>query len=321
MTTLAPDPAAGPSLRTAAPVINERYDIVYLFDVQDGNPNGDPDMANTPRFDPETFQGLVSDVALKRKIRDYVYALKSIDGAVEPGYDIFVLQGHSLESRQRMPYDALGTLSRQAKGAKTSRDAVEAARAWMCENFFDVRAFGAVMSTTEYNCGQVRGPVQVTFARSIDRIFSTEHGITRVAYTTQAKHEGTAAQTEMGNKHTVAYGLYQAHVFVSPYLARGANGTGFTEADLGVLREALVNMFDLDRSAARGLMQARGVIAFRHASPLGNAPAHTLLERVRVALRGGVEAPRSMSDYVVTVDEERMPPGVTVEYWLDPRRT
>lgn len=320
MATIAPSPAADASPRSVAPVINERYDIVYLFDVQDGNPNGDPDMANTPRFDPETFQGLVSDVALKRKIRDYVYALKSSDGTVEHGYDIFVLQGHSLESRQRMPYDNLKALAGQAKGGKSSREAVEAARAWMCENFFDVRAFGAVMSTTEYNCGQVRGPVQVTFARSIDRIFSTEHGITRVAYTTQEKHEGTTARTEMGNKHTVAYGLYRAHVFVSPYLARGANGTGFTEADLGVLREALINMFDLDRSAARGLMRARGIIAFRHSSPLGNAPAHSLLERVKVALRSGVEAPRSISDYTVTVEEAGIPTGVTVEYWLDPRQ-
>lgn len=320
MTTIAPSPASELSPPLPPKVIDERYDIVYLFDVADGNPNGDPDMGNTPRFDPETFQGLVSDVSLKRKIRDYVYALKSIDGSVEPGYEIFVLQGNSLESRQRMPYDNLAALEGEAKGNRTSRDAIEAARAWMCRHFFDVRAFGAVMSTTEFNCGQVRGPVQVTFARSIDRVFSTEHGISRVAYTTQAKHDSTSAQTELGNKHTVAYGLYQTHVFVSPHLARGASGTGFSEADLDVLREALVNMFDLDRSASRGLMQARGAIAFRHASPLGRAPAHALFERVKIARRDGVEAPRSFVDYVVTVDEAGLPEGVTVEYWLDPRR-
>jgi len=319
MTTVpAPTPELAPPAKS--PVITERYDIVYLFDVTDGNPNGDPDMANTPRFDPETFQGLVSDVSLKRKVRDYVYALKSIDGEVQAGYDIFILQGHSLESRQEMPYKELPSLKDKAKAAKTGRDAIAAARAWMCERFFDVRAFGAVMSTTEYNCGQVRGPVQVTFARSIDRVFSTEHGISRVAYTTQEKHDSTSAQTELGNKHTVAYGLYQAHAFVSPHLARGTAGTGFTEADLGVLREALVNMFDLDRSASRGLMRARGAIAFRHASPLGRAPAHDLFERVKVVRREGVEAPRSFADYAVTVDETGLPDGVTVEYWLDPRR-
>ncbi len=304
---------------TTAPAVSHRYDIAYLFDVKDGNPNGDPDMANTPRFDPETFQGLVSDVALKRKVRDYVYALKSVSGAIEPGYDVFVLQGHSLESRQRMPYDHLASLA--GKSGKTPpRDAIEQARAWMCEHFFDVRAFGAVMSTTEFNCGQVRGPVQITFARSADRVFTTEHGISRVAYTTQKKHDETNSTTELGNKHTVAYGLYQAHAFVSPHLAMGAKGTGFSDADLDVFRQALVNMFDLDRSAARGLMQARGAVAFRHESPLGNAPAHTLFDRVRVEKRDGVETPRRFDDYRVTVDEAGLPPGVTVEYWLDPRR-
>jgi CRISPR-associated protein Csd2 len=249
-----------------------------------------------------------------------VFASKSIGGEPQRGYDIFVLQGHSLESRQQQSYKNL-KLEEKAKGNKTDRESVTAARSWMCANFFDVRAFGAVMSTTAFNCGQVRGPVQVTFARSIDRILSTEHGISRVAYTTQEKHDSTAAQTELGNKHTVAYGLYQSHVFVSPHLAQGAAGTGFTQSDLGVLREALLNMFDLDRSAARGLMQPRAVIAFRHASRLGCAPAHTLFERVRVTRRDGVEIPRSFSDYTLDVDEAGLPEGVTIEYWLRPRRS
>lgn len=296
----------------AAPVITHRYDFVYLFDVQDGNPNGDPDMANTPRFDPETFQGLVSDVCLKRKIRDYVYALKSQDGDIESGYDVFVLQGHSLESRQSMPYDHLETLRGKADGDKTPRDDVDEARAWMCQHFFDVRAFGAVMSTTKYRCGQVKGPVQITFARSIDRIFSTDHGITRVAYTQEAKKQSTSGETEMGSKHTVAYGLYQAHGFVSPQLAQPPKGTGFTEEDLDVLWQALVNMFDLDRSAARGLMACRGLYVFEHESALGNAPAHRLFDRVTAHRKPDIEAPRSFRDYAVSIDDADMPRGVTL---------
>src|SRR4051812_28330024 len=178
--------------------VSKRSDFVLLFDVKDGNPNGDPDMANTPRFDPETFQGLVSDVAIKRKVRDWVFAKKSESGQPAPGYDVFVLQGIALESRQRMPYD---TLNLKAAANKTSASDVTKARDWMCEHFFDVRAFGAVMSTTDFNCGQVRGPVQVTFARSLDRVLTMEHGITRVAYTREDKARGTTAQTEMGNKH------------------------------------------------------------------------------------------------------------------------
>ncbi len=290
--------------------INRRYDFVYLFDVQDGNPNGDPDMANTPRFDPETLQGLVSDVSLKRKIRDYVGAFKSQDGKVETGYDIFVASGHSLESRQRMPYDNLEGL----KPKTTDRDQIAQARQWMCKNFFDVRAFGAVMSTTNYNCGQVRGPVQITFARSNDRILSTEHGITRVAYTKEEKKAGTSATTEMGNKHTVAYALYRAHGFINANLAAQ---TGFTTEDLDVLWRALTNMFDLDRSAARGLMAARNLVVFEHDSKLGNAPAHRLFERVKIARRKGIETPRSYGDYTVTIDREALPKGVTVSDKLD----
>lgn len=289
--------------------LDRRYDFLYLFDVKDGNPNGDPDLANTPRFDPETFQGLVSDVCLKRKIRNYVMALKSQSGTIEPGYDVFVLEGHSLESRQKMPYDHL-KLKPKSGDAKE----IAAARNFMCENFFDVRAFGAVMSTTDFNCGQVRGAAQLTFARSFDRVLNTEHAITRVAYTREEKKVGTTASTEMGNKHTVAYGLYCAHGFVNAGLAKQ---TGFTDVDLAVLWKALGNMFDLDRSAARGMMAARHCFVFEHSTPLGEAPAHKLFDLVeqRVKLREGIEAPRSFTDYVIpTVDEIRplLPKGVSI---------
>lgn len=300
------------SQKAASPVIANRYDFVYLFDCKDGNPNGDPDMANTPRFDPETFHGIVTDVCLKRKIRDYVFTLRSQSGKPETGYDVFVLQGHSLESRQRMPYDNLAVLKDKAKGNKTERADVEKARKWMCENFFDVRAFGAVMSTTDFNCGQVRGPVQITFARSIDRIMSTEHGITRVAYTTEEKTRSTAAQTEMGSKHTIAYALYCAHGFVSPHLAQPPNGTGFTETDLELLWQALLNMFDLDHSASRGLMACRGLWIFNHESKLGNAPAHTLFDRIIVEKKGGVESPRDFGDYEILVKKEGLPANVNI---------
>lgn len=295
--------------KETSPIVGNRYDFVYLFDCKDGNPNGDPDMANAPRFDPETFQGLVSDVCLKRKIRDYVFALKSTDGRPVPGYDIFVLQGHSLESRQRMPYDNLESLADRAKAGKTERSDVEAARAFMCESFFDIRTFGAVMSTTDFNCGQVRGPAQITFARSFDRVLTTDHAITRVAYTREEKARGTAAQTEMGSKHTIAYGLYMAHGFINPFLAEQ---TGFTEGDLSVLWQALSSMFDLDRSAARGLMATRGLCAFKHDSKLGNAPAQSLFERITVKKRSGVESPREFTDYEITVRNEGLPKGVNI---------
>ena len=284
--------------------IRNRYDFVFLFDCQDGNPNGDPDFDNAPRFDPETFQGLVSDVCLKRKIRDYVAVLKSSTGEVEPGYRIFVMSGPTLESQQRMPYDFLKIDSKTQ-----DRDKIAEAREWMCRNFFDVRCFGAVMSTKEFNCGQVRGPVQITFARSFDRVFSTEHTITRVAFTKEEKSKNTAGSTEMGRKHTIAYGLYCAHGFVN---ASFAAQTGFTEADLEVLWRALGNLFDMDRSAARGLMCARGLYVFQHSSTLGEAPAHKLFERIRVEKKVGVESPRGFGDYQVAVDDRDLPAGVTL---------
>jgi CRISPR-associated protein Csd2 len=287
-----------------SPIVTNRYDFVYLFDCQDGNPNGDPDFDNAPRFDPETFQGLVSDVCLKRKIRDYVALLKSANGSVEAGYRIFVMSGPTLESQQKMSYDDL-----KIEPKTQDRNKIAEARAWMCKSFFDVRAFGAVMSTTDFNCGQVRGPVQITFARSVNRVFSTEHSITRVAYTKEEKAKSTTGSTEMGRKHTIAYGLYRAQGFVN---AAFAAQTGFTEADLSVLWRALANMFDMDRSAARGLMCARGLYIFRHSSTLGEAPAHKLFERVKVTPKPGVESPRSFDDYTVAVDEADLPPGVTL---------
>lgn len=294
--------------------ISNRFDFLYLFDVSDGNPNGDPDFDNAPRFDPETFQGLVSDVCLKRKIRDWVLAA----GELEPerfghGYDIFVQSGQTLESKQCKPYKELPGLKDKAKAAKTDKSDIAKAREWMCANFFDVRTFGAVMNTTDYRCGQVRGPVQLTFARSYDRVLSTNHTLTRVAYTTEAKAQSTTGETEFGHKHTVAYGLYAAYGFISPALARQ---TGFSEKDINVLWDALKGMFDQDHSATRGFMAARNLFVFRHESPLGDAPVHKLFELVKVWLIDGVEIPRSYNDYAVAALEEvrkALPARVSVE--------
>lgn len=289
--------------------VQNRYDFVYLFDCQDGNPNGDPDSDNSPRFDPETFQGLVSDVCLKRKIRDYVYQSHRQQNGSEKGYDVYVLAGNSLESRQKEAFEHLkGEI--EPKGKDTKSEDIEKARTWMCENFFDVRAFGAVMSTTDFNCGQVRGPVQLTFARSIDRVFTTEHTITRQAFTKEEKHNTTAGNTEIGRKHTVAYGLYRAYGFINSVFAEK---TGFSEGDLKELWKALRGMFDLDRSAARGLMSPRGLYIFEHNSKLGSAPANALFETISVKLRDGVESPRSFADYVITLPEQSaLPAGVTL---------
>jgi CRISPR-associated protein Csd2 len=288
--------------------IQHRYDFVFLFDCQDGNPNGDPDAENRPRVDPETCQGLVTDVCLKRKIRDYVLHAHTINGKVEHGYDVFVLAGASLESRQRLPYGHLkGEIV--PSGSKTELADIAKARDWMCKNFFDVRAFGAVMSTTAFNCGQVRGPVQLTFARSIDRVSTTEHIITRQAFTGE-KETRSGPGTTFGRKYTVAYGLYRAHGFINPVFAEK---TDFSEIDLRALWQALSFMFEVDRSAARGLMTTRGLIIFRHDSRLGSAPAHGLFDSVSISLRKGVVSPRSFSDYVVTIPEQSaLPQGVTL---------
>jgi CRISPR-associated protein Csd2 len=288
-------------------IVENRYDFSLLFDCQDGNPNGDPDSDNSPRFDPETFQGLVSDVCLKRKIRDYVLYAKSGDDV--PGYGIFVLSGNTLESNQRKPFETLtGGDKIEAKGKDTRPGDIEKARLWMCRNFFDIRAFGAVMSTTEFNCGQVRGPVQLTFARSIDRVLTTEHTISRQAFTGEKDiKSGTGT---LGRKHTVSYGLYLAHGFINPVFAEK---TGFDGEDLQLLWKALANLFELDRSAARGTMCTRGLYIFRHGSKLGNAQAQRLFEAIRVEKRNGVENPRSFADYKVTLpDATSLPQGVTL---------
>lgn len=287
--------------------IENRYDFALLFDCQDGNPNGDPDSDNSPRFDPETFQGLVSDVCLKRKIRDYVLYAKS--GGDVPRYRIFVLSGNTLESNQRQPFETLTGVDKiEAKGKDTKSADIEKARQWMCKNFFDVRAFGAVMSTTEFNCGQVRGPVQLTFARSVDRVLTTEHTISRQAFTGEKDiKSGTGT---LGRKHTVSYGLYIAHGFINPVFAAR---TGFDEDDLALLWKALANLFELDRSAARGTMCTRGLYIFKHDSKLGNAQAQRLFESIKVEKKDGVESPRSFADYSVTLPEQRaLPPGVTL---------
>lgn len=289
--------------------IENRYDFVYLFDCQDGNPNGDPDADNSPRFDPETFQGLVSDVCLKRKIRDYVRYAKIEADNPEAGYGIFVLSGNTLESNQRKPFAELsGDDKIEAKGKDTKPTDIEKARQWMCKNFFDVRAFGAVMSTTEFNCGQVRGPVQITFARSIDRILPTEHTISRQAFTGEKDiKSGTGT---LGRKFTIPYGLYLAHGYINPVFAAK---TLFSEDDLALLWKALANLFELDRSAARGTMSARGLYIFKHDSKLGNAQAQRLFESIKVEKKPDVESPRAFTDYtVVPPDPATLPPGITL---------
>jgi CRISPR-associated protein Csd2 len=295
---------------TASLPITNRYDFVFLFDVRNGNPNGDPDAGNMPRMDPETGRGLVTDVAIKRKIRNYV-AMARGDA---PGYDIYMQERAVLNRAHERAYTALNLKSESKKLPKDDAKARELT-AWMCGNFFDIRTFGAVMST-EVNAGQVRGPVQFTFAESIDPIVPMEISITRSSVT----NEKDALQNErtMGRKHIVPYGLYRTHGFISGRLANDAKkGTGFSEADLALVWEALTNMFDHDRAAARGEMTARGLVVFKHDSDLGNAPAHTLLERVTVKRAsngtGHDGPPRGFSDYAVTVNTTDLPSGITAE--------
>jgi CRISPR-associated protein Csd2 len=279
--------------------LTNRYDFVLLFDVKDGNPNGDPDAGNLPRMDAETGHGLVTDVSLKRKVRNFTQLAKKST----LGYDIFVKEKAVLNTLIDQAHEQPEVLAKE-KGDKT-----EAARDYMCKRFFDVRTFGAVMSTGK-NAGQVRGPVQLTFARSIDPIIAQEHTITRMAVTTEADAEKQEGDNRtMGRKHTVPYGLYMAHGFVSSFLAKQ---TGFSEDDLELLWQALAQMFEHDRSAARGEMTTRGLYVFKHDSELGNASAHALFERVQTKLKEGVSAPRSFDDYDVAVDEANLPSGVTL---------
>ena len=289
------------------PAIQNRYDFVFLFDVTNGNPNGDPDAGNLPRLDPETGRGLVTDVALKRKIRNYVAMAKG-DKA---GYDIYMQERAVLNRAHMRAYSSL-KLTPEPKKLPKDEEKARALTKWMCDNFFDIRTFGAVMST-EVNCGQVRGPVQMTFAQSHDAIVPMEVSITRSSVTNERDAEKN--DRTMGRKHIVPYGLYRAHGFISGRLANDAKkGTGFSDEDLAVFWEALETMFDHDRAAARGEMSARGLILFKHDSDLGNASAHRLFDTVAVSRRGSATAPRSIADYdIVTPSQADMPPGVTVE--------
>ncbi|WP_444999942.1 type I-C CRISPR-associated protein Cas7/Csd2 [Halomonas mongoliensis] len=285
--------------------ITNRYEFVLLFDVANGNPNGDPDAGNLPRLDPETNQGLVTDVCLKRKIRNYVQLEKEKD----EGYAIYMQEKSVLNNQHQKAYDALG-IEPDKKGKKLPKE-VEKARAlteWMCKNFFDVRTFGAVM-TTEVNSGQVRGPVQMAFASSIDPVVPMEVSITRMAVTNERDLE---KERTMGRKHIIPYGLYRAHGYIS---AKLADRTGFSEDDLDLLWRALINMFEHDRSAARGEMSARKLIVFKHDHPMGNAPAHVLFDSVKVQrVEGEEDTPaRHYSDYRVSIDAEALPAGVSVD--------
>ena len=276
--------------------IKNRYDFVYLFDVQDGNPNGDPDGDNAPRTDYETGQGLVTDVCLKRKVRNYV----QIKMGEDLQNQIFVKEGAILNNEIKKAYKALD-LKPKEKGKESNNK--EKARQYMCEHYYDIRTFGAVMSTGD-NAGQVRGAVQLTFARSIDPVVTSEHTVSRIAVTDEKDKDKAST---FGRKATVPYGLYRAHGFISAALARE---TTFSEDDLDLLWEALKNMFDLDRSAARGLMAARRLIVFKHKDDLGNAPAHKLFELVKVEAKDPSRPARSFSDYEITVDESKLPKGV-----------
>ena len=288
--------------------IRNRYDFVILFDVENGNPNGDPDAGNMPRVDPETGYGLVTDVCLKRKIRNYVETVKE-DAT---GYRIYVKDGVPLNRSDAEAYTALDVDEKSVKDKKKADpDLDRKIRDWMCQNFFDIRTFGAVMTTFvkgALNCGQVRGPVQLGFARSVDPIVPQEVTITRVAITTEADAEKKG--TEMGRKHIVPYGLYRAEGFVSANLARKT--TGFSDEDLQLLWQAILNMFENDHSAARGKMAVRELIIFKHDSELGNAPSYKLFDAVTVARKEGVTVPRSYRDYTVTV-ADTLPEGVHCE--------
>ena len=277
--------------------LKNRFDFVYIFDVKDGNPNGDPDSGNLPRVDAETGMGLVTDVCLKRKVRNYVQAAKGLSD----GYDIFI--------KEKAVLNTLIDKAHDDSAVKAATDKTEAARMFMCKNYYDIRTFGAVMSTGK-NAGQVRGAIQLTFARSVDAIATAEHSITRMAVATEKEAEKQGGDNRtMGRKATVPYGLYVCHGFISANLAQQ---TGFSEEDLLLFWDALKNMFDIDRSAARGLMSAQKLIVFKHDSVLGNAPANKLFDLVKVE-RVCDGAPRSFNDYTVTIDMTGLPANVTVQ--------
>ncbi|WP_027450838.1 type I-C CRISPR-associated protein Cas7/Csd2 [Xylanibacter brevis] len=278
--------------------LKNRIDFVYIFDVQDGNPNGDPDAGNLPRVDAETGMGLVTDVCLKRKVRNYVQVAKECAA----GYDIFI--------KEKAVLNTLIDAAHEEDTVKTASDKTSAARDLMCKKYFDIRTFGAVMSTGK-NAGQVRGPIQFTFARSVDPIAAMEHSITRMAVATEKEAEKQGGDNRtMGRKATVPYGLYVCHGFISANLAQQ---TGFSEEDLNLFWDALKNMFDVDRSAARGLMSAQKLIVFKHESVLGNAPANKLFDLVKIE-KVCDGAPRKFEDYkVYEIEKDNLPAGVTVE--------
>jgi CRISPR-associated protein Csd2 len=286
--------------------IQNRHEFVLLFDVRDGNPNGDPDAGNLPRVDPETGEGLVTDVCLKRKVRNYV----GLRHGEQPPYEIYVKERAVLNQQHERAYRALGINPEGAEGKRKGGDRSDEARRWMCENFYDVRTFGAVMSTG-VNAGQVRGPVQITFARSVGPVVSLEHSITRMAVATEGEAEKQQGDNRtMGRKNTVPYGLYRAHGFVSAHLA---GQTGFSGDDLDLLLEALASMFDHDRSAARGEMSTRGLYVFRHDNALGRAPAHVLFDRVKTPPPPTDRPVRRFEDFQVQINDEGLPEGVTLQ--------
>lgn len=281
--------------------ISNRYEFVLLYDVENGNPNGDPDAGNMPRIDPETGYGIVTDVAIKRKIRNYVDLVK----AEAPGFKIYIKENIPLNTQHRVAYEQKGWKPDDIKGSDAAK--VNELALIMCANFFDVRAFGAVMST-KVNAGQVRGPVQITFSRSIDPIVQQEVSITRITVT----QENADKKSEMGRKHIVPYAMYRVEGFISAKLANDpTKGTGFSEDDLALLWDSLANMFEHDHSASRGKMATRKLFVFKHTSDLGNAPSHTLFEKIVVSRKPGVIVPRTYKDYEVTVERE-MPEGVSL---------
>lgn len=287
--------------------IKNRYEFAIIFDVENGNPNGDPDAGNMPRVDPETGYGIVTDVCLKRKIRNYVEVVKEN----EPGYGIYIKSVVPLNKSDKKAFEYLGTNETEIKKLKKDKPETDGKiRDFMCENFFDIRTFGAVMTTfvkASLNCGQVRGPVQLSFARSVDPIFPQEITITRCAITTEADAEKNT--NTMGNKFIVPYGLYVAEGYISANLARKV--TGFSEDDLELLWSAIINMFEYDHAAARGKMAVRKLVIFKHDSELGNTPSYKLFDAIKIKRREDVKIARSYNDYEITISESEIPQGVT----------
>ena len=299
MTTTEPTTQLGVHLDPA-----RKHDFAFLFDVRDGNPNGDPDAGGMPRIDPETMQGLVTDVAIKRKIRNMVALL----GEGKPGYDIYVEAGVALNAQHQRAYLAHGLKEADGKKYKPPAADQQKAQQWMCQTFFDVRMFGAMMATGKALCGRVQGPVQVTFSRSIDPVLSQEHGLTRITQTTQEDID-KGETTEMGNKHTIPYGLYLGYGHFSAPLA---TRTGVSADDLQMLWQAFTLMLEHDRAAGRGEMTMRGLYVFSHADRFGSAPAQALFGRIKITHVADGKPLRSFDDYHIEIDTDVLPPGVTL---------